>query len=147
MSPQMLRELYFPELKWAMEPLIEGGIGVTWHCDGDIREILDDIMDLGVMGLQGFEEEHGPRWEDLCQLTDRDGEPISIWGCVSVVTTLPNGTPADVRRAVERSFEVAGPGRGHVLSSTSSIMPEVSFENINAFFDHGRTFGRKFLGG
>ncbi|MFO7948515.1 MAG: uroporphyrinogen decarboxylase family protein [Armatimonadota bacterium] len=146
MSPAMLRDLYFPQLQWAVEPLVEAGVGITWHCDGDIRPILDDIMALGVMGLQGFEEEHGPDFEELAKLTDPDGEPISIWGCVSVVTTLPHGTPADVRAAVERSFTAAGPGRGFILSSTSSIMPEVPDENIDALFDHGRTFGREYLG-
>jgi len=147
MSPEMLRDLYFPELKWAMEPLIDAGIGVTWHCDGNILPILDDILDLGVTGLQGFEEEHGPRWEQMCALTDPAGDPIGVWGCVSVTTTLPHGTPGDVRRSVERSFEVAGRGRGHVLSSTSSILPEVPHENIDALFDHAKRFGREFLGG
>lgn len=147
MSPAMLRELYFPELKWAMAPLIEAGIGVIWHCDGDIRPILDDLLDLGIMGLQGFEEEHGPRWEEMCALTDQSGEPLSVWGCVSVTSTLPHGTPEDVRRAVERSYEVAGRGRGHVLSATSSILPETPMANIDVLFDHAHQFGREFLGG
>ena len=55
-SPHILREIYFPELKWAMAPLVENGIGVIWHCDGNINPILSDILDLGVIGLQGFEE-------------------------------------------------------------------------------------------
>ncbi len=147
MSPEMLRELYFPELKYAIEPLIDAGIGIIWHCDGNILPILDDLLDLGIMGLQGFEEEHGPRWEDMCALTDPEGEPLSVWGCVSVTTTLPHGTPEDVRAAVERSFEVAGRGRGHVLSSTSSILPETPMENIDALFEHAHDFGREFLGG
>ncbi|MBM3189650.1 MAG: hypothetical protein FJZ90_13110, partial [Chloroflexi bacterium] len=86
-APRLLRELYFPELRWCMEPLMDAGIGVIWHCDGDIRPILEDIMDLGVMGLQGFEEEHGVRYEDIVALRDREGQPISVWGCVSVVST------------------------------------------------------------
>ena len=147
MSPAMLRELYFPELKWCLEPLVEAGIGVIWHCDGDIRPILDDILDLGVVGLQGFEEEHGPRYEDMVRLKAPDGGPIVVWGCVSVATTLPRGSVADVRAAVERSFTVAGAGRGHVLSSTSSIMPETPLENADALFAHAHAFGREFLGG
>ncbi len=147
MSPAMLRDLYFPELKWAMEPLIEAGIGVTWHCDGNILPILRDLLDLGIMGLQGFEEEHGPRWEEMCALKAPDGWPISVWGCVSVTSTLPHGTPEEVREAVERSYTVAGRGRGHVLSSTSSILPETPQANIDALFDHAHRFGREFLGG
>ena len=144
-SPTILRDLYFPELRWAVEPLVEGGIGVIWHCDGDIRPIVDDILGLGVMGLQGFEEEHGVRYEDIVALEDGRGRPISVWGCVSVTTTLPHGTAGDVRAAVERSFRLAGPARGFVLSSTSSIMPEVPDENIDVLFGHARAFGRRFL--
>ncbi len=147
MSPEMLRELYFPELKWAMAPLIEAGIGVTWHCDGNILPILPDLLDLGIVGLQGFEEEHGPRWEEMCALSAPDGRPMIVWGCVSVTSTLPHGTPDDVRQSVERSFTVAGRARGHVLSSTSSILPETPMANIDALFDHAHRFGREFLGG
>ena len=146
-SPGYLREHYFPELKWCLEPLVDAGIGIVWHCDGDIRQILDDIMDLGVAGLQGFEEEHGVRYDQMVKLTDRDRRPVIIWGCVSVTSTFPHGQVADVKAAVERSFTLAGPGRGFVLSSTSSVMPEAPHENIEAFFDHGRTFGREFLSG
>jgi len=144
-SPAVLREIYFPELKWCLEPLIENGIGIIWHCDGDINPIVDDILSLGVAGLQGFEEEHGVRYEDVVNLKDRRGRPIVIWGCVSVTTTFPFGSVDDVKRGVERSFALAGKGRGFVLSSTSSVMPEVPHGNIDAFFEHGRKFGREFL--
>lgn len=144
-SPQILRDIYFPELKWAMEPLVENGIGIIWHCDGNINPILNDIMNLGVMGLQGFEEEHGVRYDDIVKLKDRSGCPISVWGCVSVTSTLPHGSVEDVKTAVERSFRLAGNGRGFVLSSTSSIMPEVPHSNIDVLFQHGGQFGGEFL--
>lgn len=146
-SPAVLRELYFPELKFCLQPLVDSDIGIIWHCDGDINPILDDIMALGVVGLQGFEEEHGVDLAKIVGLQDAKGRPISVWGCVSVVTTLPHGTPDDVRRSVERSFSLAGRNRGFVLSSTSSIMPEVPHENIDALFEHGGNFGREFLSG
>jgi len=144
-DPAILRKIYFPELKWAMEPLVKNGIGVIWHCDGDIREILDDILDLGVVGLQGFEEEHGVRYDEIVKLKDWIGRSLCLLGCVSVTTTLPYGTVDDVKKSVERSFELAGKDRGFVLSSTSSIMPEVPHENIDALFDHGQRFGTEFM--
>ena len=145
LSPRILRDIYFPELGWAMEPLVESGIGVIWHCDGNINPILSDILDLGVVGLQGFEEEHGVDYGEMAKLKDRTGRPIIVWGCVSVTSTFPHGTVEDVKSAVERSFRLAGKGRGFVLSSTSSIMPEVPDENIDAFFQYGREFGEAFL--
>lgn len=147
MSPTMLREIYFPELKWCLEPLVEGNVRIIWHCDGNIMPILDDLMDLGISGLQGFEEEHGVDYATMCALKDKNGQPVIILGCVSVTSTLPFGTPDDVRASVERSFTLAGPGRGHVLSTTSSTLPETPLENIEVMFEHTRTFGREFLGG
>jgi hypothetical protein len=144
-SPEMLRQIYFPELRWTVEPLVESGIGIVWHCDGDIRLILQDVLDLGVVGLQGFEEEHGTAYDDIVGLTDLSGRPLSVWGCVSVTTTLPFGSAADIRNAVERSFRLAGRGRGFVLSSTSSVMPEVPHANIDALFQYGQEFGAEFL--
>ena len=82
----------------------------------------------------------------MASLADGQGRPLSIWGCVSVTSTLPHGTVDDVKAAVERSFTLAGKGRGFVLSSTSSIMPEAPHENIDALFEHGREFGAAFLG-
>lgn len=145
MSPTMLRALYFPELKWCVEPLTEAGIGIIWHCDGDIRPILDDLMDLRIIGLQGFEEEHGVDYAEIVKLRDPSGEPICVWGCVSVTSTLPHGTPEDVRAAIERSYVLAGRARGHILAPTSSILPETPDENIATFFGHGIAFGREFL--
>ncbi len=146
-SPEILRKIYFPELKWSMEPLVQNGIGVIWHCDGNIMPILSDILDLGVIGLQGFEEEHGVKYEDMVKLKDKKGKPLVILGCVSVTSTLPHGTVENVKKSVERSFTLAGKGRGFVLSSTSSVMPEVPHANIDAMFQHGHKFGREFLKG
>ena len=145
-APETLRDIYFPELRWCLEPLVDAGVGIIWHCDGDIRPIADDLLALGVDGLQGFEEEHGVDYTELAKRENRRGKPIALWGCVSVTSTFPHGSVDDVKAAVRRSFEVAGPRRGFVLSSTSSVMPEVPHGNIDAFFDYGREFGREFLG-
>ena len=136
---------YFPELRRAVQPLLENDIRIIWHCDGNIVPILDRLIDLGISGLQGFQEEAGVPYEQMVKLRTKWGEPMIVWGCVSVTTTLPFGTVADVKSAVERSFLLAGPGRGFVLASTSSIMPEVPDENIDALYQHGKAFGQQFL--
>ena len=110
---------------------------------GEIRAIVEQL--LGVAGLQGFEEEHGVSYDAIVKLKDRRDRPIGVWGCVSVTSTLPHGTVEDVKRSVERSFTAAGKDRGFVLSSTSSIMPEVPHANIDVLFKHGKQFGREFL--
>ena len=91
----------------------------------------------------------GPRRLDRrgeCDIL-RANPQLIIWGCVSVTTTLPFGSAVDVRAAVRRSFRLAGRGRGFALASTSSIMPEVPDENIDALYRYGTEFGRQYLRG
>ncbi|MDK1031313.1 MAG: GNAT family N-acetyltransferase, partial [Planctomycetia bacterium] len=147
-SPEMLDDLYFPHLVRAVEPLHEAGVKIIWHSDGDIRRILDRLIDdVGVAGFQGFQEETGCTLETIAAKRNRDGGKLVLWGSVSVTTTLPYGTVEDVRRSVERSFRIAAPGGGFVLASTSSILPETPIDNIIAMFEHGQKFGREFLAG
>ncbi len=140
-----LEKLYFPELSRAIRPLIENDVRIIWHCDGNIMPILGHLIELGIWGLQGFQEENGVPYEQVVQRKSIWGKLLIIWGCVSVTTTLPFGSFEDVKTAIRRSYQFAGSGRGFCLAATSSIMPEVSDENIETFYSYGKTFGREYL--
>ena len=145
-SVEMLDKLYFPNLAKAVEPLHQAGIGLIWHCDGDVRPILKQLINVvGVAGFQGFQEETGCTLEHVASHRTRNGEKLILWGSISVTTTLPFGTVEDVKRNVERCFRIAAPGGGFALASTSSILPETPLENILAIYEHGQKFGKEFL--
>lgn len=145
-SIETLDRLYFPNLARAVEPLHEAEIGIIWHCDGDIRPIINQLINVvGVAGFQGFQEETGCTLEHIASHSTHEGEKLLLWGSVSVTTTLPFGTVDDVKKDVERCFRVAADAGGFALASTSSILPETPLENILALFDHGRRFGREYL--
>jgi hypothetical protein len=145
-SPQTLDELYFPYLVRAVQPLHDAGIKIIWHCDGDVRLILPQLINrVGVAGFQGFQEETGCTLETIASLKTREGRKPIIIGSVSVTTTLPFGTVEDVKKDVERCFRVAATGGGFGLASSSSILPETPLSNILAMTEHGRRFGKKFL--
>jgi uroporphyrinogen decarboxylase len=128
-----------------VEPLLRNDIRIIWHCDGNILPILGDLLDLGVSGFQGFQEEAGVSLERMAALTTKWRRKPILWGSVSVTTTLPFGTVEGVKRSIERCFEVGAPGGGFCLAPTSSILPETPLENIMALYEHGRTYGRAFL--
>lgn len=146
-SLEMLDNLYFPHLIKAVEPLHESGIKIIWHCDGDVRPILDRLIkQVGVSGLQGFQEETGCTLEKIVSHRTKGGKKLIIWGSVSVTRTLPYGKVEDIKNDVERCFKIAGPGGGFGLASTSSILPETPLPNILAMYEHGLKFGKEFLG-
>ena len=142
-----LRRHYFPQLRWAIQPLHDAGIRIVWHCDGDVRPILPDLLAAGMWGFQGFQEETGCTLAHMAAQRTRWGTRPVLWGSVSVTTTLPFGTADQVRADVERCFRTAAADGPFALANSSSIMPEVPLENVLALYEHGRQFGREFLGG
>ncbi|MEI6513921.1 MAG: GNAT family N-acetyltransferase [bacterium] len=147
-SIKTLEKMYFPNLARAVQPLHDAGIGVIWHCDGNVLPIMDQLInDVGVAGFQGFQEETGCTLEHIVTKRRRDGKKLILWGSISVTKTLPYGTIDDVKKDVERCFKVAAPGGGFALASSSSILPETPVGNIFAMYDHAERFGKTFLGG
>lgn len=147
-SVETLDKLYFPHLAYAVEPLHEAGIKIIWHCDGDVRSIVDRLINqVRVSGFQGFQKETGCTLEHMASLRVKEDKKPILWGSISVTTTLPFGTVEEVKKDVERCFRVAAPGGGFALASTSSILPETPYENVIALYEHGLQFGREFLGG
>jgi len=139
-----LDRIWLPHFDRCHGPLLDAGIKLLWHCDGNLMELIPRLIECGVSGFQGFQYEDGMDYEKICKMTDRDGNPLMIWAGVSVTRTLPFGTPQQVRD--ELKFLVRyGPKVGLCLGGSSSITPGVRRENLQALFegmnyyrDHGR---------
>ena len=146
-SPRLLDELYFPNLRHALEPLNDAGIKKVWHSDGNINPIIDRLLEAGINGFQGMQEdtylpEHQRvRLEGLVERTDRWGAPLILYGSISVRDVLPHGTVAEVKREVERCIDACRGRSGFFLAPTSTVGPDVPFENIVAMYEHGRDYG------
>jgi len=50
-------------------------------------------------------------------------------------TTMPFGTPDEVKAAVRERIETVGQGGGLLLAPTHVIEPDVPWENVAAFFE------------
>ncbi|MCX6376929.1 MAG: hypothetical protein NTU88_13010, partial [Armatimonadetes bacterium] len=97
--------MYFPALKRAVQPLHNAGVRMIWHSDGNILPILKELIEAGMRGFQGFQEETGPKLEIMAQRRTIWGARPVLWGSISVTRTLPFGTAEDVRAEVDRCFE------------------------------------------
>jgi len=133
-SPGFLRREYFPLLEYSWEPLLEAGAKIVWHCDGNPRPLIDDILACGISGLQGFQRECGMELEWIIDLCTRDGDPLIIFGPMSVTETLPYGTPDDVRAEVQRAMRLCRDKASLVFFTSNTINPDVPLENIQAYW-------------
>jgi uroporphyrinogen decarboxylase len=148
-SPQLLRRIYFPHMKYAFEPLFKANIKLAWHSDGNIKPIREDLLDAGVGGFQGMQEfmddpEVNNPLEELAQMTDRHGDPLLIFGSISCRRTLPFGSPDDVRRAAQRCMDICkARGGGSVLFPDNTLGPDIPTENLFALYEYVTTVKAK----
>lgn len=139
-----LDRIWFPEFARCIQPVVEAGIELIWHCDGNLSQMLPRLLDCGLRGFQGFQYEDGMDYERICRMKTRDGDSLLIVAGVSVTRTLPLGTPADVRKEMKWLVE-NGPETGLFLAASSSVAPGVPPENLDAFVEglkHYREHGR-----
>lgn len=131
-SPTFLEKYYAPQLRYGLEPLLEAGCRPVWHCDGDVRPMLDMLMDAGVQGLQGFQPECGMVLDELVKRRTRDGEKLLIFGPLAVTTELPVYSPEEITARVHHAIEVCKGNAHLVLFTANTINPDVPLENIKA---------------
>ncbi|MBS3764452.1 MAG: hypothetical protein KGZ25_14235, partial [Planctomycetes bacterium] len=138
-SPEWLRQNFFPNLALNIEPLATANIKVIFHSDGYIMEILDDLVEMGIAGLNPIEPIAGM---DIKYLKKRYGERLILVGNVDSSHTLVRKKPRDVRRAVKDCIRAASPAGGHFIASSSEITPTTPLKNIFAFYEACHTFGQ-----
>ena len=138
-APELLRGHYFPTVRMITEPLVDAGIRLVHHCDGDIRPLLNDFIDAGFSGLQGFQYEIGLDPCEFRRLRSLRGEELILFAGMNVTRTMPFGTPQDVRDEVDYLFDVTDGGRGMFLFTSNTTGPEVPAENIRAGYRHIKT--------
>jgi len=139
-----LDRLWFPLLAQSIAPLLDSGVRLIWHCDGNLMQMVPRLIDAGISGFQGFQYEDGMDYRAICAMKARDGRPLLIIAGASVTRTLVHGSPDDVRQEVRYLVE-HGPRTGLFLGGSSSIAPATPLANILALADvlrHFREQGR-----
>ena len=133
-SPDFLRREYWPLVEYCFEPLLAVGGKPIWHCDGDVRPILDDILASGVGGLQGFQPECGMELEWIRKRRTDKGDPLVIYGPMPVTTLMNCGTPDDMRAEVKRAMDLCRDEASLVFFTSNTITPDIPYENVLAYW-------------
>jgi uroporphyrinogen decarboxylase len=139
MSPAMFREMLKPRLAAIIAAAKEQNpdILIFFHSDGSITPLIEDLIEIGVDVLNPVQ----PECIDLVDVKKKFGDRLSFWGGVGTQTTMPFGSPQEVKQAVKRVIEILGSGGGAVLAPTHALQPDVPWENVVAFFEAVDEFG------
>lgn len=145
-SREVFQEVYVPELRRQFE-WIHGH--TSWrifeHSCGSIAKLIGDLVEAGLDILNPVQTSAtgmDPGW-----LKATFGDRLTFWGGgVETQSTLPFGTPEDVRREVEERVRLFGPGGGFVFNPVHNIQPNTPPENILAAYETALEKGRYPIG-
>lgn len=138
-SPKHFKEIWLPALRSVVNTVHKRGGFVVIHSDGDIRILLQDIVDAGIDGIHSIQPTAGM---DIGRMKRDFGDQISLWGNIEISYPLTLGTIRETIEATKQCIIAASPGGGHVLCSSNSISQNVKTENYRAMIATGKEHGK-----
>jgi uroporphyrinogen decarboxylase len=139
-SPALFREFIKPRYArlFAEWKRLNPRVKIAFHSDGNIYPILGDLVEIGLDILNPVQ----PRSMDPARVKKDFGRHLTLWGTIDIQHVLPFGTPQDVAEEVRLRCRTAGAGGGLILAPAHNIQAEVPIQNILAFYEAAREYGR-----
>lgn len=122
---------------WEEAKRIHPDIRVFYHSDGNVTDLVPDMVDAGLDILNPVQ----PECLDVNDLHRRYGAHLTFDGTIGTQSTMPWGTPGEVRQRVREVIDKYGRRGGLIVSPTHVLEPEVPLENIDALFEACREYG------
>lgn len=129
-SPEWLRREFFPRLKRLNDAWHEHGVQCLFHSDGYLMEIMPDLLETGIDGLNPIETVAGM---NLAEVKKRYGDRLFFAGGIDISQLMSNGTPDEVREVCRESIRVASPG--YFIGSTTELDNGSKLENFLALLE------------
>jgi uroporphyrinogen decarboxylase len=130
MGPVMWRKFIYPVLKRMYAVVREAGKYVMIHSCGDVDELFDDLIEVGVNCFNPFQ----PEVMDVTPLIQRYRGRLAFHGGLSTQRTLPYGSGDDVRKETEYLLELGRAG-GYIFAPAHDVEGDVPLENMLAFIE------------
>ena len=131
--PELWREFLKPLMQSIIEEIknINPEIKIAYHTDGNNNDIIPELIEIGIDVLNPVQ----PECMDPVRLKEKFGDRLCFFGGISVQSTLPLGTPGQIRNEVNRYWENLGKNGGWLCAPTHHIQLDTPMENFCALLD------------
>lgn len=107
------------------------GIVIIRHSCGDVEELIPDFIDDGVDVLDPIQ----PEVMDIKNLKKKYGKYLTFFGGLGSQSTIPKGSPKDIRREVKLLHKILGKGGGYIIGPSGAIPTDAPIENVVALIE------------
>lgn len=138
--PKLFRSLFLPRYRQFCSFIkSRSKVKIALHSCGSVCWALEDLADAGIDVVHPLQGD-AKGMNDPMELKRRFGKQIVFYSNLCNQTTLPYGTPEQVRQDVIQKIHALAPGGGYVISGGHNIQADVKPQNILALFDAAREF-------
>lgn len=137
MSPKHYRTFSLPAHKKFFEVFKKRGMPIIFHSDGDIRKILEGLIEAGVDMINPMESRAGM---DVRELAPQYGDRLGFCGNIDV-TVLATNDPDQIRPELHSKMKAAMEYGGYMYHSDHSIPPGVTLDTYRWLLDEVRRVG------
>ena len=138
-SPEHFNEFFMKPFAKLVQGLKAFGKPVLMHNDGQIWDVLDDLVATGINGFHPVEKAAGM---DLKVVKEKYAGRICPVGNVNNKTTMVTGTPEEVVAEVRECIDIAAPGGGYIIATDHSLHDDIPTENVYAFIEAAHKYGQ-----
>jgi uroporphyrinogen decarboxylase len=133
MGPRLWKKHIHPVLKRMYAAVHQAGKYVFIHSCGDVDELFEELIGIGVNCFNPFQ----PEVMDVLGLLEQYRGRLAFHGGLSTQRTLPYGTVAEVR-AESRRLLAAGRAGGYIFAPAHDVEGDVPLENMLAFIEEAQ---------
>lgn len=138
MSPRHYREFVQPYHRRLFDEFHQRGMPVLLHSDGDIRLLLDDLIDAGVDFINPLEAKAGM---DVRELAPKYGNQLGYCGNIDARVLATNDLER-IREELRSKLTAVMAGHNYIYHSDHSVPPSVTLETYQAVLAEVRQAGR-----
>jgi uroporphyrinogen decarboxylase len=140
--PKLFREIFLSRYRqFCSFVKSRSRVKIALHSCGSVCWALEDLADAGIDVVHPLQGD-AKGMDDPQGLKRRFGKQLAFYSNLCNQTTLPYGTPEQVRRDVIRKILALAPGGGYIVSGGHNIQADVKPQNIMALFDTAYEHGR-----
>jgi uroporphyrinogen decarboxylase len=130
MGPKLWHQFIYPVIKRMYAVVHAAGRYVFIHSCGDVDELFDDLIGIGLNCFNPFQ----PEVMDVASLMEHYRRRLIFHGGLSTQRTLPFGTVEDVRIETRRLLKMGASG-GYIFAPAHDVEGDVPLENMLAFIE------------